>query len=308
MTLFPYLRPLPEAPPHFFIIDIGDLITGDDRLGQAGVIRDAYIEVERGRIKSVRESRTMPRQLREAIAGRSVRAISAEGATVSPGLIQSHAHLSQMFWRGRGEGKQLLPWLADHTWPGEAALGNDAEAIAVSALYGACEMIRYGATTVVDMATVHGIEAYVRDGLHPTGLRVYTGPVVMDYMDPEVPFPALLNETGPAAIERTRRAIKFIKALRGTGGRVHPAVTMRFLITSAPETAHGLAQLALEEDCILQTHASEQEAEVGAIRARFAAYNASGRRWHGEPFLTDNVALLHQLGFLGPHTFLHHCI
>lgn len=236
--------------------------------------------------------------------------VNAQNKTVTPGLVQAHTHLVQMFWRGRGEGKQLLEWLRDHTWPGEAALGNNPQAIATSAHYGAAELLRYGATTAIDMATVHGTLPYVRNGLIPTGLRVFTGNVVMDHMDAEVPFPKVLNESPDEAIANTRMTLQGIDQMRAQlGGRVHPAVTMRFLITSAPETAARLARLARLNNWVLQTHASENiEGEIKAIQRRFAGYNEQGLSWEGKPFETDNVALLYQLGFLGPRTFLEHVV
>lgn len=289
---FNYLRNLPDPTPYFVVTNIPVLVTQDPSRGTYGVVRDAYVEVQNGRIVGVGIMQEMPNRLRSDREHGRITEVSGKNRIVTPGLMHGHTHLCQTLWKGQGEGKQLLQWLRDHTWPGEAAL--DPVDIAMAAHLGAAEALCHGATTCLDMGTVHHTNSYVRHGILPTGLRVWTGNVVMDHMDPAVPFPRHLHEAPEVALRKTLETMQQLSDLSEiTDRRINPAVTMRFLLTSEEETARALAEMAREHGWVLQTHAAESPGEIAAIRERFG---------------TDNIQKLHELGFLGPQTFLHHCV
>lgn len=288
---FPYLQPLPPAQAEFVVTNVHTLITNDPAVDwEGGVIKDAYILVKNGRFERIGRMDQMPEELKRGIASRAIPTVDGSHAIVSPGMTHCHTHLCQTLWMGQGEGKQLLEWLRDHTWPGEAAMTE--RDIAMAAHFGAWSVLRHGATTVLDMATVHNTLPYVEDGLIPTGLRVWTGNVVMDKEGGDVPYPARLREQPDAALRKTEETLQRIAEL-AKHYRVHPAVTMRFLITSEGETARALSHLANKYGWVLQTHASENADEVRLIHQRFGL---------------DNIAALHSLGFLGERTFLHHTV
>ncbi len=289
---FPYLRNLPDPTANFVVTNIEVLVTNDPSQGNLGVLRDAYVHVCDGRITEVGTMGNMPDELRSATVQLEARQVTGKNRIVTPGLMHGHTHLCQTLWRGQGEGKQLLQWLRDHTWPGEAAM--DPVDIAMAAHLGAAEALCHGATTCLDMGTVHHTSAYVKHGILPTGLRVWTGNVVMDHMDPDVPFPKRLHESPEIALRKTLETMQHLAELaKKTNQRVNPAVTMRFLLTSEPRTAQALARMAQDNHWVIQTHASESPGEIAAIQKRFNR---------------ANILMLRELGFLGPKTFLHHCV
>lgn len=79
--------------------------------------------------------------------------VEADGKIVLPGLINTHAHLSQQLARGLADDVNLLTWLRDRIWPFEAAL--DETDSYVSALACCAEMIRSGVTTFAEAGGQH---------------------------------------------------------------------------------------------------------------------------------------------------------
>ncbi|MGB6335775.1 MAG: hypothetical protein WBG96_09235, partial [Thermoanaerobaculia bacterium] len=78
----------------------------------ASVLRGCDILVENGRISAIASNCTAPTGSRR---------LDVSGCLVLPGLVQGHIHLGQTFFRGRAEGRRLLPWLEQRIWPLEAA-------------------------------------------------------------------------------------------------------------------------------------------------------------------------------------------
>src|ERR1700751_2454823 len=58
---------------------------------------------------------------RAAAPGEPVERLDARGKWIIPGFVQAHLHLCQTLLRNGPEGLELLPWLTQHVWPGEAA-------------------------------------------------------------------------------------------------------------------------------------------------------------------------------------------
>ena len=79
--------------------------------------------------------------------------IDARGCAVMPGMVNSHTHLFQTFFRGLGDDKRLLDWLRDYIWPGASEL--TARDVELAASIGIVENLRSGATSVLDHQYVH---------------------------------------------------------------------------------------------------------------------------------------------------------
>ena len=78
------------------------------------------------------------------------RIIDASGQLVLPGLINTHVHVPDILYRGRGKGRGLHDWLFNVKHPFVAAM--DAEDHAVAAALYCRETLRAGVTTFVENA------------------------------------------------------------------------------------------------------------------------------------------------------------
>jgi len=75
--------------------------------------------------------------------------IDAKDKIVMPGLVNAHTHAAMTIFRGYGEGLPLERWLKEKIWPAEAKLTDNQ--VYYGTLLGACEMIRSGVTSFIDM-------------------------------------------------------------------------------------------------------------------------------------------------------------
>ncbi len=76
------------------------------------------------------------------------RVIDASERVVMPGLINTHAHTSMIYWRGLAEDVNLEAWFNDYIWPLESNLREGD--VYWGMLLGLIEMIEAGVTSVND--------------------------------------------------------------------------------------------------------------------------------------------------------------
>jgi 5-methylthioadenosine/S-adenosylhomocysteine deaminase len=235
----------------------------------------------------------------------AARVIDAAGHAVLPGFISTHAHVSDILFRGMGNDRSLYDWLFNIFVPGISAMTPDEHAVA-SALY-AAEGIRSGLTTVVEfgVGTLNGYEDDVLDekfGVYEdAGFRnVYAhsladkGPSGQwaEYIDavrqkePAVDHPV---PEYPAADDILSTVERRIEAYHGTAeGRqsVWPAPSQSLGVT--PEALRGSLALAEEYDVMTTTHNSEVPLQ--------------------ERHLYSNVEYLRNVGYLSERTLLAHSV
>ena len=212
--------------------------------------------------------------------------VDCAGCVVMPGLVQAHVHTCQTLARGRADDLELLDWLRQVIWPHEAAL--DPAALTCAAELAHAELLLSGTTAVLDMATVHHTEA-VFAVAERSGLRATIGKAMMDLPDPQIP--AGLREGTQASLDEAARLIA--RWHGAAGGRLRYAYAPRFALSCTDELLRAVASEARDRGVGVHTHASENPGEVALVRQRFGK---------------DNVEVLDDLGLLGPHTCLAHCI
>jgi 5-methylthioadenosine/S-adenosylhomocysteine deaminase len=200
-----------------------------------------------------------------ARAGDPVERIDARGRWILPGFVQAHLHLCQTLLRNGPEDLELLPWLAFHVWPGEAA--HDPETLGVSARLGLSECLASGVTAVLDMGTVRHSDALFRAAAR-AGIRYCGGNVLMD--DPRT-APEELRVPAEEGLAETRRLHADWHGRER--GRLRVAVQPRFAVTCTDELLRGAARLAAEEGLTVHTHASESRAECDLVRERSGLEN-----------------------------------
>ena len=178
-----------------------------------------------------------------------------------PGFIDCHTHAPQYVNTGLGLDLPLLDWLHKYTFPREQEFSNIAMAQRV---YPATvrRLLSYGTTTACYYGTIH-LEAnkYLVDVCERMGQRAFIGKVNMDRNSPPE-----LTEPTQQSIDETRAFIEYTKK---KSSLVTPVITPRFAPSCTPELLKALGQLAQEFSIPVQTHLSENLAEMEWVRALF---------------------------------------
>jgi cytosine/adenosine deaminase-related metal-dependent hydrolase len=103
------------------------------------VILDGALLIHEDRIQAIRRTAELTPQLTDC-----VKVIDCRNRIIIPGLINTHAHLSQSLMRGLAEDLPLFNWLCDSIWPLEAVVqGLDGYG---SARLTIAEMLKSGTT------------------------------------------------------------------------------------------------------------------------------------------------------------------
>jgi cytosine/adenosine deaminase-related metal-dependent hydrolase len=220
---------------------------------------------------------------------RDYQIIDCAGMVVMPGLVQGHTHLCQTLARGRADDLELLDWLRQVVWPYEGGL--DAAALTASAELGCAELLLGGTTAILDMGTVHHTDA-IFAAAERSGLRATIGKAMMDAPDPQIP--AGLRETTRASLDESARlAARWHGA---AGGRLRYAYAPRFVLSCTDELLREVGRVVAADPARglrVHTHASENQGEIDLVMSRL------GKR---------NLVYLDEVGLLGPHVGIAHCI
>jgi 5-methylthioadenosine/S-adenosylhomocysteine deaminase len=219
-------------------------------------------------------------------AGRDYEIVDCAGAIVMPGLVQAHVHMCQTLARGRADDLQLLDWLRTVIWPYEAAL--DEAAMTACAELACAELLLGGTTAILDMGTVHHTDQLFA-AAEKSGLRATIGKAMMDAPDPQIP--AGLRETTKASLDESARLVT--RWHGAAGGRLRYAYAPRFVLSCSDELLRAVGAEARARGVRVHTHASENTGEIALVRQRYGK---------------DNIAALHDLGLLGAHCTIAHCI
>lgn len=205
---------------------------------------------------------------------------------ILPGFIDPHLHFPQTQVIG-SYGAQLLEWLQKYTFVEEQKFSDPAHC-ARNARFFFDELLRNGTTTAAAFCSVHAqsVEAFFAESERRNTLML-AGKVLMDRNAPEA-----LRDTPERGYEESKALIdKWHKR-----GRQRYAIAPRFAVTSSPAQLEAAGALAREhDDCHVETHLSENKAEIALVRELFS--------WSRD--YTDVYA---RFGLLGPKTLLGHCI
>jgi 5-methylthioadenosine/S-adenosylhomocysteine deaminase len=212
--------------------------------------------------------------------------VDCAGCIVMPGLVQAHVHTCQTLARGRADDLELLDWLRTVMWPYEAAL--DEAAMTASVELACAELLLGGTTAILDMATVHHTDA-VFAAAERSGIRATIGKAMMDAPDPQTP--ARLRETTRSSLDESAALIE--RWHGAAAGRLRYAYAPRFVLSCSDELLREVGHEAPRRGVRIHTHASESLGEIALVRQRFGK---------------DNIAVLDDLGLLGDHCCVAHCV
>ena len=205
---------------------------------------------------------------------------------IMPGFIDAHLHYvqSQMI---ASYAASLLEWLNTYTFVEEQKFSQQGHAgMVASAFYD--ELIRNGTTTAAAYCSSHpaSVDAFFSEAARRNMLMI-GGKVMMDRNAP------------PALCDTAQSGYDDTKALIGRWhgqGRALYAISPRFAITSTPAQMEAApALVAAFPDCYVQTHLSENDAEITFSMELY-------------PEAPDYTGIYEHYGLLGRKTLLGHCL
>ncbi len=211
--------------------------------------------------------------------------IDAQGMLVLPGFVQSHIHLCQSLLRGQADDQPLMEWLDTIT---SLEFRHTPETLYASARLGLAEMIKSGATSVLDMGTLHHQDV-VFQAIEESGMRAMAGKAMMDRTEN---LPPLLRETTD---ESLKQSLDLMHRWHGKAdGRIKYAFAPRWQLWT---TSYLLKTIKQEADIHpgvgIHGHAGEIEYEAEEMLRQ------TGMR---------NWQFLQKLGVVGPNVIMAHCI
>lgn len=179
---------------------------------------------------------------------------------IVPGFVDAHVHYPQIGMIA-SPGLELLDWLDRFTFPTESQFADDTHAHRVADFF-TDQLVDNGVTTACVYATVHpgSADALFRQAQRKN-LRIITGKVCMDRHAPDH-----LLDTPSSAVEDS---LALLERWHGVG-RLEYAITPRFAPTSSDAQLTALGELAASyPDVVVQTHLSENTAEIARVRSLF---------------------------------------
>ena len=205
--------------------------------GQVEISRHHDVGVEGNRIGAVEPGGVID-------PGRAGQVIDASGMVAMPGLINTHAHVPMVIFRGLAEDVSLEKWFNDCMWPLESNLQEDD--VYWGMLLGLAEMIESGVTCVADHYFYMDRAA---EAVKEAGTRAALGW-------------AVFGNQGPPMLDRTTR---FIERWQGAaGGRITTWMAPHAPYTCDDGFLRASAQRARDLDVGIHIHVAETRAQTEA--------------------------------------------
>ena len=181
------------------------------------------------------------------------------GNLILPGMVDLHLHAPQYGFRGTKMDLPLLDWLNINTFPEEAKYEN--VDYAKAAYENFVEDLKESPTTrAVIFATLHkDATLCLMDLLEKTGLNTMVGKVNMDRNSPDY-------LTEHSAEESLKNTVNWLEGIPQDYQHCHPILTPRFTPTCSDTLMEGLGKLMRERNLPLQSHLSENKAEIEWVK------------------------------------------
>lgn len=179
-------------------------------------------------------------------------------ALILQSFADLHLHAPQYPMLGMGMDLPLLEWLNTYTFPAEARFADSGYARTVYRQL-ARELAENGTTRVCMFSSLHTDATLIlMEELERAGITGYVGKVNMDRNG----APGLLQETTE---ESRRETLRWLEAC-GDFRLVKPILTPRFTPSCTDELMAFLGGLAAKQDLPVQSHLSENQAEMAWVR------------------------------------------
>lgn len=212
-------------------------------------------------------------------------------AMILPGFVDTHVHLPQYEAAAIGSG-ELLDWLNTYIFPLEARFADEEYAHLRSQRF-FYDALRLGTTTMSVYCSSHARATEIAfEAAFHAGLRVCMGKTMMDFGAPE----NILHSPEQNIID----SLNLAKAWDGAGnGRLQYTLTPRFAGSCSRELLKKTGEIAHAEGLRIQTHLSENPAELRYIAELFPEYASYTDVYHAYGILTDKTIMAHSI-YLSP--------
>ncbi|CAD6447719.1 1f9bf466-2ae9-48bf-ab4d-3cc13518b099 [Sclerotinia trifoliorum] len=211
-----------------------------------------------------------------------------------PGFIDTHIHAPQYPNSGLFGSSTLLNWLNTYTFPLESSFTSLPKAHTIYSRV-IQRTLSHGTTTAAYYATIH-VEAtnLLADLCLRFGQRALVGRCCMDSSSGANPD-YYRDEDASQSLQRSKECIQHCEKIDPDRDLVTPILTPRFAPSCSRELMTSLGSLAKEKNLPIQTHISENRAEIN---------------WVGElfPECANYAAVYDKYGCLTPKTILAHAV
>ena len=250
----------------------------------APAFSEASVILEEGRVVDIVEGYTEHKD-----------SIDCRGSLVMPGLVNTHAHMAEVLWRGCGGEQNTVAWIANRKHPLMAQL--DPDSIRVAVRLACVEMLRSGTTAVLDPEVPADLALAVASAAQELGIRACLAVGVASGAGY-----GAIEETGGHGLHGHAATDsfdvldpefeEFIAAWRDTfDERVAMWLGLRVLSGADPLLGQALSDAMEKHRLSLTFHCAEQPSDVEAIRAE----SGMGTLEYAE-----------SIGILGPTTLIAH--
>ena len=241
-----------------------DVLTFED--GEPSFLFEQDVFILENKISSIH-----PTAKKAFIDGSEV--ISAKGLLAVPGMVNTHAHVPMVLFRGSAEDVTLDEWFNDYIFPMESNLKP--EDVYWGALLGIAEMIEAGITNVADH---YFFMDEVAKAVEQTGIRGNLAWAVFEH----------------DGIEKLEETLEFIERWQGKAdGRIRTWLGPHSPYLCGPEFLKRCAQEAENLGVGIHLHVAETPDQVSQSREKY------GR---------SPIQVLQDTGVLEHPTILAHCI
>lgn len=186
-------------------------------------------------------------------------------ASSTNAIPDTHIHASQYPNAGVFGKSTLLDWLNTYTFPLESSFSHLPTA---SKIYNrvVARTLSHGTTTACYYATVHvPATNLLADICQFRGQRAFVGRVCMDRMSPEY----YRDESVDSALSDSKACIEHVKQIDPGYELITPVLTPRFAPSCTDEVLAALGRLQKATDLPVQTHISENKAEIALVAELF---------------------------------------
>lgn len=209
--------------------------------GDVQIVRDREIAVEGNRIIAVELAGTF-----DAAAAGDV--LDAGGMLAMPGLINTHAHVPMVLFRGSAEDVTIEDWFNEYIWPMERNLEEDD--VYWGMLLGLAEMIEAGVTCVADH---YFFMDRVAEAVEQAGTRAALA----------------WNAFGDQGIEALDRTAEFVERWQGgAGGRITTWMGPHAPYTCDDDFLRAAAERARDLDVGIHIHVAETQQQTQSSLAK----------------------------------------